>query len=252
LATDDITSIMNAFNLTGKKIVVTGASSGLGKQSAIALSHYGAELIVTARDKTRLNETYEQLQGKNHQKYQLDLSDRPAVTDFVEQLPMINGILYSVGISSIVPTSFIKPEELDEVFESNFKSSVHLNTVILRKKKIEKGGSVLFISTISTWIPYVGGALYVSSKAALEGYARVLGLELAPKKIRVNCLRPAFVKGTMLDDTEKKLSKDIIKQIEAKQPLGLGEPEDVANTVVFFMSDASKWITGTNLILGGG
>lgn len=100
--------------------------------------------------------------------------------------------------------------------------------------------------------PYVGGSLYVSSKAALEGYARVLALELAPRKIRVNCLRPAFVKGPMLDDTEKKMSKEVIKQIEEKQPLGLGEPEDVANAVIFYLSDASRWITGTNIILGGG
>lgn len=243
---------MNAFDLTGKTILVTGASSGLGRESAITLSHYGAELIITARNKERLENTYQKLDGNGHRKFEMDLSDVDKVSQFVDNLPKLYGILYSVGISSIVPAGFIKNEELDKVFEGNFKSSVNINTQILRKKKIEKGGSILFISTISTWIPYVGGALYVSSKAALEGYARVLGLELAPKKIRVNCLRPAFVKGPMLEDTEKKLSPDIIKQIDKKQPLGLGEPEDVANTVVFFMSDASKWITGTNLILGGG
>ncbi len=243
---------MNAFDLTGKKILVTGASSGLGKQSAITLSNYGAQLFITGRNTERLQKTFDQLEGDHHSQIIADLTDLDQINKLVEAMPKLNGILYSTGVSSIIPAGFVKPEELDRVMEANFKTTVNLNTAILKKKKIEKGGSILFITTISTTYPFVGGSLYVSSKAALEGYARVLTLELAQKKIRINCLRPAFVKGPMLDDTEKQLSKEIIEQIDAKQPLGLGKPEDVAHAVVFFLSDASKWITGTNIILGGG
>ncbi len=243
---------MNAFNLQGKKILVTGASSGLGKQSAITLSKYGAELFITGRNKERLQETYRQLKGENNHQILADLTQKDDIEKLIEQLPKLNGILYSAGISSIIPASFLTPGEVEKVFRTNFHSMINLNSRILRTKKIEKGASILFISTVSIAYPYVGGSLYVSSKAALEGYARVLALELAPRKIRVNCLRPAFVKGPMLEDTEKKMSKEVIKQIEEKQPLGLGEPIDVANTVVFFLSDASRWITGANLILGGG
>ncbi len=243
---------MNAFDLSDKKILITGASSGLGKQSAITLSEYGAELFITGRNKERLQETYKLLNGENHHQIIADLTNKEDIERLIEQIPKLNGILYSTGISSIIPASFLKPEEVENVFRVNFHTMINLNSRILRTKKLEKGASILFISTVSIKYPYVGGSLYVGSKAALEGYARVLALELAPRKIRVNCLRPAFVKGPMLDDTKKKLSKEVIKQIEEKQPLGLGEPEDVANAVVFYLSDASRWITGTNIILGGG
>ncbi|MCF8234549.1 MAG: SDR family oxidoreductase [Bacteroidales bacterium] len=243
---------MNAFDLHGKAILITGASSGLGRQSAITLSRYGARLIITGRDQKRLQKTFDLLEGSGHEKIIADLSVEKDVENLTQRISKINGVLYSVGISSIVPAAFLQKEEIEKVFDTNFKSILYLNTALLRQKKFEQAASILFISTISAKYPYVGGSLYVSAKTALEGYARVLALELAKKKIRVNCLRPAFVKGSMLEQTKEELSEEVIKQIDKKQPLGLGEPADVANTVVFFMSDASKWITGTNLVLGGG
>ncbi|MCF8350321.1 MAG: SDR family oxidoreductase [Bacteroidales bacterium] len=243
---------MNAFDLHGKAILITGASSGLGRQSAITLSRYGARLIITGRDQKRLQKTFDLLEGSGHEKIIADLSVEKDVENLTQRISKINGVLYSVGISSIVPAAFLQKEEIEKVFDTNFKSILYLNTALLRQKKFEQAASILFISTISAKYPYVGGSLYVSAKTALEGYARVLALELAKKKIRVNCLRPAFVKGSMLEQTKEELSEEVIKQIDKKQPLGLSEPADVANTVVFFMSDASKWITGTNLVLGGG
>mgnify|MGYP006278495371 CR=1 FL=1 len=243
---------MNAFDLTGKTILVTGASSGLGKQAAITLSKYGANLIISGRNSIRLNETLNQLKNGDHQKISADLSKEVDIEKLTDALPKLHGILFSVGITSIKPAAFLQKNEIENVINTNFMNLVYLNTAVLRKKKIYNSGSILFISTISAKYPYVGGALYVSAKTALEGYAKVLALELAKKKIRVNCLRPAFVKGSMLEQTENEMSTEFIKQIDKKQPLGLGDAEDVANTVVFFMADASKWITGTNLVLGGG
>lgn len=240
------------FDLTGKTILITGASSGLGQQAAISSSMQGATLIITGRDKTRLDETLKRLKGDNHKAIIADLCYEEQINNLVDQLPKLNGVVYSVGISDLTPAQFLNSEIINKNYKINFEASVLLSTRILRKKRLLKGSSIVFISSISTVYPFAGGAMYISTKAALEAYSRVLALELAPKKIRSNCLRPAFVKTHMLDETAENYSKAVVDKIEEQQLLGLGEPEDVANAIVFFLSDASKWITATNLILGGG
>lgn len=244
---------MNAFDLTGKTILVTGASSGLGHQCAVTFSEHGAKVIITGRNKDRLNKTYGMLKGDGHTMIQADLTMDKEIEDLVGQLPVLNGVVYSVGISDLAPARFIKPETIEKTFKVSFNASVLLTGALLAKKKLQKNAcSLLFISSISTRYPFVGGAMYISAKAALEGYARTLAIEMAPKGIRSNCIAPAFVKTPMLDDTAENYSQEAVNKIEEQQLLGLGEPEDVANTAVFFLSDASKWITATNLILGGG
>jgi len=244
---------MTAFDLTGKKILITGASSGLGRQCAITASQYGATVIITGRNQERLSETYHQLSGSGHQMLPADLTYEKDIIDLVEQLPMLNGVVYSTGISDLSPARFIKAEDISKTFEISFNASVLLTSQLLAKKKLQKKAcSLVFISTISTRYPFVGGAMYISAKAALESYAKVLALELAPKGIRSNSISPAFVKTPMLDITAEKYSNEAVLKVEAQQLLGLGEPEDVANTVVFFLSDAARWITASNLILGGG
>jgi len=249
---------MNAFDLSGKTFLVTGASSGLGRQTAFSIAQYGGNVVITGRNKVRLNETFEKLmQGiqypQSNIQIQADLTSQDDINTLVGQLPVLNGVVYSVGFSDLIPAKFINPEDLDRNFKVNFDASVLLTSALLRKKKLHHGScSLVFISTISTRYPFVGGALYISAKAALEAYARVLGLELLSKKIRVNCISPGFVKGTMLDDTRNKISEETFAKIKERQPLGLGDPEDVANTIVFYLSPASEWITGTSLILGGG
>lgn len=243
----------NPFDLSEKKILVTGASSGLGRQTAIALSHLGAELFLSARNTKKLEETLEQLAGNNHTIIPCDLTIEAEIEHLTETLPPLNGTVFSAGISQIVPAGFITKSDLDKNMSIGFDSAVFLFSRLIRRKKLVKDHcSIVFISSISTSYPFVGGALYVSAKAALEGYARVLAIELAPKGIRVNCVAPAFVHGPMLDQTQKTTSEETIKKIEEKQPLGLGKPEDVANTIAFFLSDASRWISGSRLILGGG
>jgi NAD(P)-dependent dehydrogenase (short-subunit alcohol dehydrogenase family) len=242
----------NPFDLTGKTFLITGASSGLGKQTAVTVSECGGEVYITGRNKQRLEETFNMLKGKNHSQIIADLTKEEDINALVDELPKINGVVFSVGISNILPISFVNADNLSEALKTNFESVVLLNSRIFRKKKIVRdAGSIVFISSISTQYPFIGGALYISTKAAIEGYSRALAVEMAPKGIRSNCIRPAYVKTPMTDATED-LSKDIVKKIEQKQLLGIGDPEDVANTIVFFLSDASRWITGSNLILGGG
>jgi NAD(P)-dependent dehydrogenase (short-subunit alcohol dehydrogenase family) len=244
---------MNPFDLTGKTILITGASSGLGKQCAISASKQGATVIITGRNPERLKETFDLLQGEGHRVIPADLTKEADIATLVEQLPQLNGVVYSTGISDLAPARFIKSEDISRTFSISYNASVLLTSALLAGKKLIKGAcSLVFISTISTKYPFVGGTMYISAKAALESYAKVLALELAPKGIRSNSISPAFVRTPMLDDTAEKYSDEAVRKIEAQQLLGLGEPEDVANTVVFFLSDASRWITASNLVLGGG
>lgn len=244
---------MNPFDLSGKKILVTGASSGLGRQCAISASRFGAQVWITGRNQPRLLETFNLLTGEGHQWIKADLTVEEDIQSLVEQLPPLNGVVYSTGISDLSPARFIKAEDIFKTYNISFNASVLLTTRLLTMKKFVKSAcSLVFISTISTRYPFVGGSMYISAKAALEAYARVLALELASKGIRSNSISPAFVKTPMLDDTAEKYSEEAVRKIEERQVFGLGEPEDVANVVVFFLSDASKWITASNLIVGGG
>lgn len=243
----------DAFSLNGKTILVTGASSGLGQQTAITISQLGAKVILTGRNLERLQQTFDRLQGDGHSLVIADLTVPDDIQTLVSQCPSLHGVVYSTGISEIKPARFITSDDIRKNFEVGFDAPVLLTTALLRGKKlVAKDCALVFISSISIHYPFVGGSMYISVKAALENYARVLGLELAPKGIRVNCVAPAFVKGPMLDQTRQTTNEETIKQIEARQPLGLGEPEDVANTIAFYLSPASKWISGTSLILGGG
>lgn len=244
---------MNAFDLKGKTVLVTGASSGLGKQTAITASENGARVIITGRNTARLDETFRSLKGEGHQQFLADLINGEDIDRLVAALPMLDGLVHSTGISDITPARFITEEFISRTFRISFNASVLLTAGILGKKKLAKGNSsIIFISSISTRYPFVGGAMYISAKAALEAYARVLALELADRGTRVNCVAPAFVRTPMLDETAKNISREAVGKIEERQLLGLGEPVDVANVIVFYLSDASKWVTGTNLILGGG
>jgi NAD(P)-dependent dehydrogenase (short-subunit alcohol dehydrogenase family) len=244
---------MNPFDLTGKTILITGASSGLGRQCAITASRHGATVFITGRNLERLLETYNKLSCSGHHRIPAELTNQNDIENLVAQIPSLNGVVFSTGISDLSPARFIKSQDISKTFEISFNASVLLTSQLLAKKKLEKNAcSLVFISTISTRYPFVGGAMYISAKAALESYAKVLALELAPRGIRSNSISPAFVKTPMLDDTAEKYSDEAVRKIEAQQLLGLGEPEDVANVVVFFLSDAARWITASNLILGGG
>ena len=244
---------MNAFDLKGKTVLVTGASSGLGKQTAITASEYGARVVITGRNAARLEETFKSLHGDGHLQILADLTVQADIDRLVAGLPMLDGLVHSTGISELSPARFITGETISKTFRISFDASVLLTAGILGKKKLAKGfSSIVFISSISTRYPFVGGAMYISAKAALEAYARVLALELAPRGTRVNCIAPAFVRTPMLNETAENFSQEAVDKIEARQLMGLGDPVDVANTIVFYLSEASKWVSGTNLILGGG
>ena len=171
--------------------------------------------------------------------------------DLTKQLPQLNGIVHCAGITSHMPAQFIKQSHISQIFKVNYEAPVLITSKILKQKKLIKNSSIVFVSSITTQKPYFGGSIYVSSKSAIEGYSKVLSIELASKGIRSNCISPGYVKTAMIEETEATVSKEVMDNIEKSQLLGAGETNDVANAIVYFLSDASKWVTGTNLVLGG-
>jgi len=241
-------------SLKDKNILITGASSGIGKATAILFSELGANVIITARNEEKLDETYKALNHSiHHLNINADLTQVNDIKSLVKLLPAIDGIVHCCGKVMPVPVKFIKESQLQEVFSVNYFSAVNLISELLMQKKINNNSSIAFISSVSTLHAYFGGAPYISSKAALEGYAKTLALELAPKKIRVNVLQPALVRTAIFDSTiNAAIDTEKMNELVNSYPLGIGEPIDVSNALAFFMSDASKWITGSSLKMDGG
>ena len=241
----------NPFSLKGKTILITGASSGIGKTTSIECSKLGAKIILTGRNTKRLEETMALLTGEGHQLKVLDLNISEAVSEFIENMPKLDGVVYCAGTQRTCPIKFIQREDIDKVFETNFFANININTLLLSKKKINKGASIVFISSIAAGIvAEVGNAIYSASKGALSSYAKVLALEMSSQRIRVNCVLPGMVYTPLLKKFD--VDEDQLKEDEKRYPLGYGNPEDVAYSVIYLLSDATKWVTGSNLILDGG
>lgn len=239
--------------LEGKHILVTGASAGIGRQTAIDASSEGAQLTISGRNEAELEKTLKSLKGTGHSLIVADLTKEEEIKKTATALNALDGIVHCAGIVKPVPAKFINAKQIEEVFSINFNSVVLLNALLLQQKKIKDNSSMVLISTISTHHPYFGGGIYIASKAALEGYGKTLALELSSKKIRVNILQPALVKTAIYQSTiETAFSEEEMKKYEKNYPLGLGEAEDVSNAACFLLSDKSKWITGNCIPMDGG
>lgn len=237
--------------LSNKTVLVSGASSGIGRQTCIAISEAGGRVVATGRDTDRLSQTMNDLTGTGHLSFAADLTEETQIADLIAQMPNLNGVVHCAGIVKPFPVKFIGKKQIDEVFGINYTAAVLLTAQLLRKRKLAEGSSLVFISSISARHPYTGGGLYVSSKAALEAFSRTVALEMASKGMRSNCLSPALVKTPIFEQTQT-ASAELIAKHEREYPLGLGMPKDIANAVVFLLSDVSRWITGTNLPMDGG
>lgn len=241
-------------SLLNKKILITGASSGIGRATAILFSNLGAQLIITGRNKENLHDTFSKLNtSAQHQMICADLGSLVDVKKMISDISSIDGFVHCCGKVLPVPVKFIKEEQLHDVMNVNYFSAVNMVSELLKQKKINNNSSIVFISSVSTLHAYFGGAPYISSKAALEGYSKALALELIPKKIRVNVLQPALVRTAIFDSTiDAAVDKEEMEKLVSKYPLGIGEPDDIANALAYFISDASKWVTGSCLKMDGG
>lgn len=242
----------NPYSLEGKTVLVTGASSGIGQAVAIECSKLGAQVIITARNEKRLNETLNQMEGNGHQLFSCDLSDLEEVRSLVSNIQHIDGLVSNAGTNVMAPISFMKEEDIERIFQVNTISPMLLLKEIVKKKKINKGGSVVFTSSMAgVGAGATGNGIYTASKGALSSFVKVAALELAPKRIRVNTVCPGMTETPMIYD-ENVQDEELKKDME-RYPLGrYGNPKDIAWAMIYLLSDASSWVTGTNLIIDGG
>lgn len=241
----------NPFTLEGKTILVTGASSGIGRGIAIACSKMGASVIVNGRNEQRLSETMSEMEGDDNLSLAADLSDNVALAEMIAKLPKLDGIVHCAGIGQRVLCKQLQESDLDNMMNVNFKAPVMLQTEILKQKKINKSASVVFIASIACDSPTIGNAMYSASKGAIISYANCLALELAPRLIRVNCILPAMIWTDLI--FKGGITEEELKEDEKKYPLKrYGKPEDIANLSIYLLSNAAAWMTGSSIKITGG
>lgn len=243
----------NPFSLIGKTILITGASSGIGRATAIECSKLGAKLIITGRNEERLHETLALLNSDEHITICCDLSQEQCIKEFCTQLPKdIDGVAHCAGISSLKPIVALNTQNLQDIFSTNYYAPVLLTKHLVKAKKLQQGASLVYVGSISG-VSNVATALsaYGSSKSALNSFVQYAALELAGKQIRCNAVLPGRIETQLLQNqtmSEEDLQKDI-----AKYPLHrYGTTTEVAQAIVYLLSDTTKWITGTSITIDGG
>lgn len=246
----------NPFTLQGMNVLITGASSGIGKQCAISCSQMDANVILIARNLERLKLVMNELGKGKHSYYVLDLLDfdkyPETINKIIKENGKISGFIHSAGIEATIPLNALKPHVYEEVYKTNAISCFELIRFLSKKKNIGNSASFIAIASIMGIVGQKGKLAYCSSKAALINGVKSLALELAQKQIRVNSISPAIVETEMVDSLFSTMSKENMNIIEQNHPLGFGKPEDVANACVYLLSNASRWVTGTNLVIDGG
>ena len=243
-------STADPFSLAGKRILVTGASSGIGRQTAISCAQMGAQLVISGRNAERLAATFAKLDGEGHAQIVADLSVQEHIDHLVGEAGIVDGVVHAAGISKLAPFRLISRTQLDEIFSGNVYAPMLLTKGLLAKKRIAANGSIVFVSALASHVGPLASGVYSASKAALLGAMRTLGLEVVKQGIRANCIAPGYVCTPMLDSLNQ--GGGSINEHAKLTPLGLGEPEDIAHTAVFFLSDASRWITRNYFIVDGG
>lgn len=239
------------FSLKGKTILVTGASSGIGRGISEVCSKMGATMMLNGRNEERLRDVCNGLSDSETKMFVADLTSENDVLNLVGQLPPLDGVVYCAGIGQRLPCKLVTAKDVDEVMNINFKSNVLLQAELLKAKKINKDASIVFIASRAATSPSIGNAIYSASKGALISYAKCLALEMAPRKIRVNCICPAMVATDLI--LKGGLTKEDFADAQLRYPLKrYGTPEDVAYLALYLLSDASTWMTGTCVDLTGG
>jgi NAD(P)-dependent dehydrogenase (short-subunit alcohol dehydrogenase family) len=242
----------NPYSLVGKNILVTGASSGIGRATAIECSKLGATVFITARNEEKLNETLSMMEGNGHAKIVCDLTDCEQINNLVENLPELYGLVNNAGKQFTLPIQFIKENVLEDILKTNTVAPIMLTQRLLKKKKIAKGGSLVFTSSVAaTGEVSAGNSMYVASKGAITSFIRCAALELSAKGIRVNAICPGMIETPLIHSDS--ISDEQLEESKKNYPLGrFGQPEEVSWAIIYLLSDATKWVTGINLIIDGG
>ena len=242
----------NPYSLEGKTILVTGASSGIGKATAIECSKLGARVVITGRDEARLQQTLSSLEGEGHVVITADLGEDDGIRFLVERVPVLNGIVHAAGISDTVLFQFLKKERLENIFNINFFAPVVLSKLLLKKKLLQKGGSIVFLSSIDGPVTaHIGNSMYSATKGALSAMMQNMSIELASKGIRVNAVLPGMTETPLIhndDITQEQLNKDM----ELYPLKRYADPREIAWAIIYLLSDASTFTIGASLVVDGG
>lgn len=241
----------NPFSLTNKSILVTGASSGIGRAVAIECSKSGASIIATGRNQERLNQTLNNMeQICSHIAVQADLAASEEISRLVSEIPVLDGAVFCAGVNDKTLVKMIDQNKIEKMFQTNVFSQMLLIKELIKKKKLNAGASLVLISSIASSYSTISNSLYAASKGAVESFVRVLALELAPRKIRVNAIRPGMVETPIL---ETYTLGEELEEFKKQFPLGrFGRPEEIAYGIIYLLSDASQWTTGSFLTIDGG
>ncbi len=242
----------NPFSLSNKTILVAGASSGIGRATALECAKLGARLVITGRDKNNLNDTYDSLEGGPHEKYFVDFQNISEINGLVKAMPLLDGFVYGAGFTKLLLTQFINKDDIDQIFQVNTLAPMMLTQLLVKEKKLNKAASIVFISSVAgVYNVSPGNAMYSASKGALNAFMKNAALDLAPKGIRCNSVNPGMVDTKFLKDGT--VSETQLIEYKKRYPLQrFGQPEEVAYGVIYLLSDASAWVTGTALLIDGG
>ncbi len=242
----------NPFSLENKTILVTGASSGIGRAIAVECSKMGGNVIITGRNQERLSETFSSMDSGNHSVYTIELTNIFDLERFVNSLPELDGVVSNAGIIEPMVLKLMETKDVEKIFQVNTIAPIQLTRMLLQNKKIKKGSSIVYISSINgNNVSSAGNSIYGSTKSALSGFIKGAALELAPRNIRVNSINPGMIETDLFKGIV--IGNDEIEKDRLKYPLKrYGKPEEVAYAAIYLLSDASQWITGTSLLMDGG
>lgn len=245
----------NPYSIKGKTIIITGASSGIGRQCAVDCSKMGANVVLIARNSTRIEETMNLMSGSGHISVTLDINNIPS--NFIEEITQrtlkpIEGFIHCAGIEITKPIKFLKKSDYEGLIQSNAFSAFEIIRQLSNKRNLADGSSIILISSISSIIARAGLTAYAASKGAINSAVKVMALELSKRKIRVNAISPGTIMTPMMNQAFQSMTPEQQKNREDRFPLGLGKPEDISYACIYLLSDASRWITGQNIIIDGG
>jgi NAD(P)-dependent dehydrogenase (short-subunit alcohol dehydrogenase family) len=242
--------------LTGRRVLITGASSGIGRAVAIAVSRHGARVVLVARRADELAQTRAALQGEGHVVAPFDVTDHGALAPFLRSLAAeggaIDGVLHSAGVHATTPLRVLTAAKMTELFDVNVTTAAMLVKAFRHPAVRGEDPSVVLMSSAVGLVGEAGVSAYAASKAAVASLARSLGLELAREGIRVNSIAAGVVTTSLTDGIRETVGAQSWSDIEAAHPLGIGRAEDVADSALYLLSPASRWVTGTALVVDGG
>jgi len=242
----------NPFSLEGKTVMVTGAASGIGRATAIQCAEMGAKLFLVDLNEKGLQETKELISHNDVEYRALDLTNLDSLVEMVATLPKLDGVASNAGIVLSLLAKFSEPKDMERIFKINTFSHINLVQQLIAQKKLNKGASIVFTSSMSgVYCGLAGGSLYGATKSAILGYTKALAIELAPRGIRVNTIHPGMIETPLTSGTA--LSKELLEEDARNYPLGrYGKPEEIAYSIVYLLSDATVWMTGSQLLIDGG